>query len=258
MKSFLIKLAVEAGCSLKNNFGKVTSGRQKTVKGDIVTVADYAAEKIILNQIKNKYPDYNILAEESGSFDKGSDYTFIIDPLDGTRNFILGIPLFATTIALAYKDKVIEGVCFDPLHNEMYYAKKDKGAFLNARRIFTDKEKTLDHVALGVGNVKQYTNNNKYSELRKNLNESSAYWRVYGTAVLDFCYVANGRMSLFVLGGVRPWDVAAAGLIVQEAGGIVTKINGQKWDALEDKQEVMACSTKEINEKIINIIKKIK
>lgn len=255
MQSFIQSLALAAGSSLRKNFGHITKGKIKSYKGDILTKADLESEKIIINKIQKKYPQHNILAEESGEYNNNSDYTWIIDPLDGTRNFALGMPLFCVLIAKVYKQEIIESVVYDPIRNEMFYAKKNKGAYLNNKKIKVNKETDLSHMITGVGNVPHRTSRKKYSNWRKKISQHTTYWRNLGSAGLDFAYVACGRIDSFIIGGAYPWDYAASCFIIQQAGGVVTQVDGKKWQPLQDNQELIVSSSKKLHNKILKIIK---
>jgi len=255
MKNFLIHTAYQAGKSLKHNFRHLLTKQAKDEYGNIVTSADFAAEKIIISAAKKYYPQYNILSEEAGYFNNNSPYTIIIDPLDGTKNFAKNIPLFGTTIALAYKEQVMEGVIYDPIHKEMFYAKKNKGAFLNNKKIKTSTKKNLENFTGGVTNVRSKTNKTSYDYLRNKFYGFSGGWKALGTAVLDLSWVADGCMDLFILGGVCPWDVAAGGLLVQEAGGIIRQIDGKKWSPMQERQEIIAAANKSIYNEALKLLK---
>jgi len=256
MKNFLIHTAYQAGKSLKHNFRQLLTKHFKDEYGDIVTSADYEAEKIIISAAKKYYPQYNILSEEAGYFNNGSPYTIIIDPLDGTKNYAKNISLFGTTIALIHKNQVLEGVIYDPIHDEMFYAKKNKGAFLNNKKIKTSSKKIIKDFIGGVANVKSKTDIKYYDKLKNKFYKYSAGWRILGSAVLDLSWVANGRMDLFILSGVCPWDVAAGGLLIEEAGGIIKQINGKKWQPLEERQEIIVAANKSIYNEALKIINK--
>lgn len=254
MRNFLINIAYKAGTSLKHDFKKPLVKYIKDDFGDIVTNADYAAEKIIISAIKRHFPQYNILSEEAGYFNNNSPYTIIVDPLDGTKNYAKNIALFGTTIALVYKGQVLEGVIYDPIHEEMFYAKKNKGAFLNNKKIKTSSKKTIRDFIGGVANVKSKTDIKYYDRLKNKFYAQSAGWRVLGSAVLDLSWLAKGCMDIFILGGVCPWDVAAGGLLIEEAGGIMRKINNKKWQPLEARQEIIAAANKQIYHQALKII----
>ncbi|MFA6027907.1 MAG: inositol monophosphatase family protein [Patescibacteria group bacterium] len=258
MRNFLIDTANQAGLKLRSFFGKAIKRYSKDDFGDFVTTADYAAEKIILASIEKKFPHDNILSEEAGEINISADseYTWIVDPLDGTKNFASGIPLFGTTIARMRKNEIVEAVIFNPMQNEMFYAKKGHGAFLNGRRIHASQKKETEHLMSGVGNVRSRTDNKCYDNIRCAFYKISSGFRVYGSAVIDLSYTACGRMDAFVLGGPYPWDIAAGGLIIQEAGGIITAVNGDKWDPMANKQEILVSGNKILHKKLLKIIKK--
>ncbi len=197
---------------------------------DFVTEVDKAAEAAITRVLREAYPDYAILAEESGlsaGQGSGSDYQWIIDPLDGTTNFIHGFPQYAVSIALAYKGQVIEAVVYDTLRNEMFTASKGGGAYLNERRIRVTKCLTLENALLGTGiPFRNFDHVDAYLALFKELMLRSSGIRRAGSAALDLAYVASGRLDGFWEFGLFPWDIAAGGLLISEAGGLISDLSG--------------------------------
>lgn len=255
MQKFLETVAKKAGLCLSHYYNAGVKKQNKGKFGDVVTIADYAAEKIIISAIEKKFPQYNILSEEAGYLKKESDYTFIIDPLDGTKNFANHVPLFGTTIALAHKGIITHGIIFDPIHNELFYAQKGRGAFLNKKKIKTSAKKELKHLTGGVANVRSRTNINFYNNLRNKIYNYSSSFKILGSAIVDLNYVASGKLDMYVMGGVYPWDVAAGGLLILEAGGIISTVKGEKWDPLYSNQEILVSGNKILHRKILKIIK---
>lgn len=254
MHNFLTTIAKKAGLCLQQYYQRGVQAKKKDNFGDIVTAADYAAEKMIIQAISKKFPHYNILSEEAGYLKKNSDYTFIVDPLDGTKNFANHVPLFGTTIALAYQGTIMEGVIFDPIHKELFYAKKKYGAYLNNKKIKTSPKKEIKHLMGGVANVRTRTDNQFYNNLRQEFYNHSSSFKILGSAVVDLSYVACARLDMYIMGGVYPWDVAAGGLIIQEAGGIISTVSGKKWEPLNMKQEILVSANKTLHQKILKII----
>lgn len=199
---------------------------------DFVSEVDRLAEQEILNVLQKAFPEHGFLCEESGQIEgtgEGKDYCWIIDPLDGTTNFLYGIPHFSISIALKYKGQIEHGLILDPIRNEEFHASRGQGAYLNNRRIRVTSRKTLDGALLGTGfpfrpEQKQYMDN--YLNMLKNLTEDTAGIRRAGSAALDLAYVAAGRLDGFWEFGLNPWDIAAGCLIVGEAGGLVGDFNG--------------------------------
>jgi myo-inositol-1(or 4)-monophosphatase len=195
---------------------------------DFVTSVDRNAEEAIIETIHKSYPDHSIIGEESGHIKgKDDDYQWIIDPLDGTTNFIKGIPHFAVSIALKVKGKLDQAVVFDPIRGELFTASRGKGAQLNGFRIRVNKNKELSGTILATGfpfKVKQHTS--AYMAMFSALFQKSAVMRRSGSAALDLAYVAAGRVDGFFEIGLKPWDTAAGELLVIEAGGLVTDFTG--------------------------------
>ncbi|MDD2742107.1 MAG: inositol monophosphatase family protein [Rhodocyclaceae bacterium] len=198
---------------------------------DFVTEVDKAAEAAIIEILREAYPEFGILAEESGlSAGRGSqesEYQWIIDPLDGTTNFIHGLPQYAVSIALAKSGIVEQAVIFDPNRNELFTASKGGGAFLNDRRIRVSKRLKLQDSLIGTGfPYRMFDHIDTYLEIFKELAQKSAGMRRPGAASLDLAYVASGRYDGFWEFGLAPWDMAAGTLLVAEAGGLVSDMRG--------------------------------
>ncbi len=197
---------------------------------DFVTEVDKAAEAAIIETLREAYPSYGILAEESGLSDgKGadSDYQWIIDPLDGTTNFIHGLPQYAISIALAKGGVIEQAVVFDPNRNELFTASKGGGAFLNERRIRVSKRTKLAESLIGTGfPYRMFDKVDLYLAVFKELAEKTAGQRRPGAASLDLAYVACGRYDGFWEFCLSPWDMAAGALLISEAGGLISDLRG--------------------------------
>ena len=195
---------------------------------DFVTEVDKAAEKAIIETLQEAYPGYGILAEESGlSAGQDSEYQWIIDPLDGTTNFIHGMPQYAVSIALAKSGIVEQAVVFDPNRNELFTASKGAGAFLNERRIRVSRRTRLGEALIGTGfPYRMFDKIDLYLAIFKELAEKTAGQRRPGAASLDLAYVACGRYDGFWEFGLSPWDMAAGALLISEAGGLVSDLRG--------------------------------
>ena len=189
---------------------------------DFVTEVDQRVEQEIIAIIKKAYPSHSILAEESGET-PGDDYQWIIDPLDGTRNFIHGFPYFCVSIAIAYRGKIEHGVIYDPIHQELFTATRGKGAQLNDRRIRVATRKQLDECLLGTGFAYRHTDKDNIvpGKILESFIPACGDVRRAGAAALDLAYVACGRLDGFWEMGLKPWDMAAGILLIKEAGGIV-------------------------------------
>ena len=195
-------------------------------KNDFVSEVDRRAEQAIIETLHRAYPDHGILAEESGS-QAGDEYQWVIDPLDGTTNFIHGFPQFAVSIALRRKARLEQAVVYDPVSQELYTASRGGGAQLNGRRIRVSKRRGLEGALLGTGfPFKQQHHLDAYLGTFKALFTDTAGIRRAGAASLDLAYVAAGRMDGFWEIGLSPWDMAAGVLLVQEAGGLVGDFAG--------------------------------
>ena len=209
---------------------------------DFVTEVDRAAEQAIIEILLEAYPGHGILAEESGRERgaKDSDFLWIIDPLDGTTNFIHGFPVYAVSIALAFRGKVEQAVVYDPSRNDLFYASRGRGAFLNDRRLRVSKRTRMAEALVGTGfPFRKGDNFKRYLKIFEEVMQSCAGMRRPGAAALDLCYVAAGWYDAFFEMGLSPWDVAAGSLIVSEAGGLVGNFTGDA-DFLYQKEIVAA------------------
>ena len=209
----MIKACEKASKILIRDFGEIEK-LQVSKKGpaDFVTNADLKAEKIILEELKKARPHYSIISEESGvEKNKDKNNTWIIDPIDGTINFLHGIPHFAISIALKSKNEIISGLIFDPIKNEMFFAEKDNGAFFNNQRIRVSKKNQIDDCLFVTGG--------------KIKNLPGLLYRKTGCAALDMAYVAAGRYDGYFQYDLNLWDIAAGIIILKEAGGVLNEID---------------------------------
>jgi myo-inositol-1(or 4)-monophosphatase len=204
--------------------------RSKRVN-DFVTQVDQAAEQAILDVVKKAYPDHGFLAEESGKSGGDAETVWIIDPLDGTTNFIHGFPQYCVSIGVQHRGALAHAVVFDPNRNELFTASKGGGAFLNDRRIRVSKCLRLNDALVGTGfPFKELGRLTLYTRQLRHMMENAAGVRRAGAAALDLAYVACGRLDAFWELGLSPWDVAAGALLIQEAGGLVGDLKGeQTW-----------------------------
>ncbi|MBR0565201.1 inositol monophosphatase [Azoarcus sp. L1K30] len=195
---------------------------------DFVTEVDRAAEKAIIEVLREAYPGHGILAEESGESGAESEFVWIIDPLDGTTNFIHGFPQYAISIALAKNGVPEHCVVYNPINNELFTASRGGGAFLNDRRIRVSRRTRLSDALLGTGfPYREFGNIDAYLAMFRELTQKAAGIRRPGAAALDLAYVAAGRLDGFWEIGLAPWDMAAGVLLVQEAGGLVSDFAGE-------------------------------
>lgn len=201
---------------------------QKKGINDFATQVDRAAEEIIIETIHKAYPNHAILGEETGHHDEHhSDVTWIIDPIDGTTNFIHGFPQFCISIGIKQNDRVMHGVVYDPMRDELFTASRGQGAQMNGKRLRVSTTDTLQNALLGTGfPFRDFSHIEQYTAFLKTLMPLCSGIRRAGAAALDLAYVAAGRLDGFWEYGLKPWDVAAAGLFIQEAGGFITTLEG--------------------------------
>lgn len=193
---------------------------------DFVTDIDQKAEKIIIDTIRKNYPHHAILAEESGASGE-HEFTWIIDPLDGTKNFMHGLPHFAVSIAVMQKSRIEHALVYDPIRHEVFSASRGHGAQLNNRRLRISQQTNLQHALLGTGfPYREDQPLEPYFKILKDLMAVSSGIRRAGAATLDLAYVAAGRLDGFWEFGLQPWDIAAGALLIKEAGGIVGDAKG--------------------------------
>ncbi len=205
----------------------------KKAPNDFVTEVDRSAEAAIIEILSKAYPDHDFLAEETGTAGAHgkravqSDYVWIIDPLDGTTNFIHGFPQYAVSIALAHRGQVTQAVIYDPVHNDLFLASKGKGASLNERRIRVGTRERLDESLIGTGfPFRDLDTLETYVAMFKDMTQKTAGLRRPGAACLDLAYVAAGRLDGFFEIGLMPWDIAAGSLLITEAGGLIGNFKG--------------------------------
>ena len=257
MLNVAVKAARAAGAIINRAALDVEAVRisQKQVN-DFVTEVDLASEAIILETLLTAFPHHGILAEESGSTqgDPHADHIWIIDPLDGTTNFIHGLPVYCVSIALSVRGKIEQAVIYDPSRNDLFTATKGRGAFMNERRIRVSKRTNLTECLISTGfPFRKGDNFNQYLRMMGDVMQRTAGLRRPGAAALDLAYVAAGFTDGFFETGLSPWDVAAGSLLVTEAGGLVGNLTGEA-DFL-DQKECLAGSPR-IYGQLVNILGK--
>tara|TARA_Y100001970_G_scaffold117726_1_gene146311 strand:- start:95 stop:835 length:741 start_codon:yes stop_codon:yes gene_type:complete len=233
----MIKACEKASKVLIRDFGEIEK-LQVSIKGpsDFVTNSDYKVEKIIINELSKSKKKYYLISEESGKIEnENKSGCWIIDPIDGTTNFLNGIPHFAISIALKIKNEIISGVIYDPIKDEMFYAEKNNGAYLNNKRIRVSKKNNLDNCLFATGGK---------NEIKTKLNI-----RKFGSASLDLAYVAAGRYDGFFQKNLSLWDVAAGLILIKESGGKVNKINLERNNNVK-----IYASNNSIHEKMLDNI----
>ena len=236
--NIMIKASQKASKALIRDFGEIEK-LQVSVKGpsNFVSNADTKAEKIIIEELMKTKKNYSIISEEDGSkINSDSENVWIIDPIDGTSNFLHGIPHFAISIALKSNNEIISGLIYDPIKDEMFYAEKNSGAFLNNQRIKVSKKKEIEDCLFATGGKEKVI--------------SDFITRKTGSAALDMAYVAAGRYDGYFQNNLNLWDVAAGIIIIKEAGGIVNEINLSNHNNIK-----IIASSSRINEKMLEKLK---
>ncbi|WP_072090910.1 inositol monophosphatase family protein [Candidatus Pelagibacter communis] len=236
--NIMIKAAEKASKSVIRDFGEVEK-LQVSKKGprDFVTKTDKHVEKILIEELSKTKKNYSFLSEEIGSIEnKDKDNIWIIDPIDGTTNFLHGIPHFAICLALESKKEIISGLIYDPIKDEMFYAEKNKGAYLNNQRLRVSNKNLIDECL--------------FSSNHEGVKFSNLNMRYSGCAALDLAYVASGRLDGFFHNKINIWDVAAGALCVEEAGGIVNDL-----DKFDQNNIDIRASSSAINDKMLEKLK---
>lgn len=230
----LLNVAVMAarrgGDTLIRSLNRLESIKVETKgRNDFVSEADHAAERAVIDTIRKHYPEHAILAEESGA-DGESDHLWVIDPLDGTTNFLHRFPVFCVSVALLQKGKLAHGVVYDPLRQELFTASHGQGAQLDGRKIRVSGQTSLERALLGTGFPFRDSNMAlpPYMQMLEAAILNTAGVRRAGAAALDLCYVAAGRLDAFWETGLHKWDMAAGALIIREAGGIISGLDGSE------------------------------
>jgi len=235
--NIIIKASEKVSKILIRDFGEIEK-LQVSKKGpvDFVTNSDLKAEKIIIEELKKARPNFSIISEENGiEINKDKNNTWIIDPIDGTINFLHGVPHFAISIALKSNDEIVSGLIFDPIKDEMFYAEKDNGAFFNNHRIRVSKKNEINECLFATGG--------------KIKNQLEIQYRKSGSAALDMAYVAAGRYDGYFQDDLNLWDIAAGIILVKEAGGSINEIN-----LTQTKNLKVIASSEEIRQKLLEKI----
>tara|TARA_B100000575_G_scaffold171120_1_gene136990 strand:- start:2191 stop:2931 length:741 start_codon:yes stop_codon:yes gene_type:complete len=235
--NLMIKACEKASKILIRDFGEIEK-LQVSKKGptDFVTNSDLKTEKVIIQELTKGRPDYSIISEENGIWkNRDSKNTWVIDPIDGTVNFLHGIPHFATSIALKHENQIISGLIFDPIKDEMFYAEKNNGAYLNNKRIKVSKKNNVQECLFATSGAVD-----RKMELS---------YRKSGSAALDMAYIACGRYDGYFQKNLNLWDIAAGLILVEEAGGVINKI-----DLNNHKDLKIIASSPNINEKLMDKI----
>ena len=253
--NIMIKAAEKASKILIRDFGELEK-LQVSAKGpsDFVTNSDKKVEKIIIEELQKARPDYSILSEEVGEINKDESFRWIIDPIDGTANFLHGIPHFAISIGLEHNKEIICGIIYDPIKDDMFVAEKGKGSYLNNQRMRVSSRSKLKDCIIFTGGPKQNAENRELA-LKEYNNFSSKVLipiRKLGSASLDMAYVAAGRCDGFWQRNLNYWDVAAGIILVKESGGFVTDFSGES--SYIQNKTILVTNSK-INNEMIEILK---
>jgi len=247
------KACIKASKGLIRDFGEIEKLQvSKKGPGDFVTNADKRTEKILIKELTFARPDYSILSEECGVVEKNSEFKWIIDPIDGTLNFLHGVPHFAISIGLEKKNEIICGMIFNPITNEMFYAEKGKGAYLNNSRIRVSSRKKIEEcIVVTGGPILKYENKEIFFREYEKVSRVVAATRKFGSAALDLAFVACGRADGLWERNLSYWDIAGGIVIVKEAGGTISDFKGEK-DYVDGKN-ILATNSK-INNDLIEIL----
>lgn len=250
----IIEASNKGGEILQKYFGQCFKLYKKSIALDFRTKTDLESEEKILKSLSKNFPDYNILSEEKGFIDKKSNFTFIIDPLDGTSNFVAGIPNFSVSIALFKKDEIIAGVVNNPILRQIYSAYQGKGAFLNGCKIKVSAVNNIKGANIAYDcDYGHYLEKYLRDLMRKLEKKEIKRFLVNMSPALDLCRVASGKIECFINNGNEIYDYAAGKLIIKEAGGIITDFKGKA--VVNDRNNVfVASNNKNIHKAILEII----
>lgn len=248
--------ARQAGIFLKKEFFKWHNDKLRyKANNERVTWCDKESEKIIFKILNKHFPDYAILSEESGKNNKISDYSWVIDPLDGTTNFTIHHSMFAVSIALYYKKELVMGVTYNPILDEMYFASLGNGAFKDNKKLKVSPHKKLKESLITYCHGAGDSNRKKAYKLYKNFHEKSHHCRHFGCTTLELAMLAAGNTEAHIITGAKLWDVSAGIIIVREAGGKVTNWQSNKWT--KDSSTLLA-SNKKIHNICLKELKSLK
>ena len=254
MLTMAVKAARKAGSIITRasaDLDKLTVRRKR--QNDFVSEVDHAAEDAILSVLREAYPHHGFLAEESGAKNPQAEYLWVIDPLDGTTNFLHGFPQYCVSIGLLHKGIPYQGVVFDPNRNELFTASRGVGAYVNDRRIRVSKTDRLEDALMGTGfPFREVGQIDDYLRMFKHMTHSCSGIRRPGAAALDLAWVAAGRLDGFWEMGLSAWDMAAGALLVREAGGLIGDLDGE--DRFLDSGRVVASNPK-IFSAILQVLK---
>lgn len=252
-KKILIQAAKLAGKFQLKHFGKL---KKKDVRykehGEYVTYVDKSCSKLIVNNLKKHFPNHNFVSEDFPTKPIHSDYTWYIDPLDGTTNYSIQNPLFGVSIAVVYKNKTMEGIIYLPYLQDIYYVKREVGAFKNNKRIHVSKQNNIHESILAIGFPHRLEAMRKGLDIFKKIRPYAANVRIFGSGYYSLCSLASGCIEAFIMAGpLKPWDVNPGVLLIKEAGGKVTDFRGNK----NYKNKDLILSNSKIHQQILNKLK---
>ena len=251
----MVKACRKASKTIIRDFGEVEN-LQVSLKGprDFVTASDKKVEKILIDELQKARPKYSILSEEIGEINNDQSFKWIIDPIDGTANFLHGIPHFAISLGLEYEKEIICGIIYDPIKDEMFTAEKGNGSYVNNKRMRVSSRSKLKDCIIFTGGPKMGSADQEISLKEYNLFSSKVLTpiRKLGSASLDMAYVAAGRCDGFWQRNLKYWDIAAGIILVKEAGGFVTDFQGE--NQYMQNKTILVTNSK-INEEMIEVLK---
>ncbi len=249
----ILEVAALSGEVVRSGYRQKIEIEYKTNDSNLVTEIDKKSEKLIVDYISKNFPAHGILAEEGSDKNRGSEYLWVIDPLDGTTNFAHGLPIFSVSIGLMKNGEIIAGVVNDVMRGKIYYAEKGAGAFEGGRKLAISKNDTLKHSLLVTGFPYDIADNPGHAlEIFVDFIKRARAVRRLGSAAIDFCFVADGIFDAFWEVHLHPWDICAGKLLVEEAGGIVTDFSGNETDIFT--KQVLA-SNRLVQDEIVSVIK---
>lgn len=250
MENFIKKTIKKAGDATMNFFGRKEIEYTKKTPHEVVTKADLVSQKIIVDAVKNTYPNHGIISEEMEPHQSNAEYIWYIDPLDGTRNFASKVPLFGINIGLAHNNEIIYGAIYLPATKELCFAEKDKGVYLNNQKIQCSDQQDWE-LSYGIGPIRISSPKGiKFINGLGRISNKKAWMNGIASPSISAVYIADGRRDWYISRGSKIWDYAAPSLIMKEAGCIVTNLQGEAWK-LEDENLIV--SNKYLHAKLLEI-----
>lgn len=251
----VIPILKKSGASLKKDFVKIsrTPGKYKGPH-EMVTKSDLKAEKIIISELRKKFPTHSIFSEEAGHVGPKSEYQWLVDPLDGTHNFMRKLPIFCTMVALVKNDKIILGAIYVPVMDFMFTAEIGKGAYLNGKKIKVSNVSNLKKSLLVYCHSSNLANARWAIQAYSHFRSRNYHIKQYGSAGVELAWVAAGWAESYFSRGLKPWDAAPGYLIAKEAGAKITKLDGKEWNLKSDE---ILCSNGKVHSELLRVFKKI-